>query len=77
MHGVRPENEKCPETCREGCELWIYQQPVKFRHFMHELEYSEEFLKCHRCGRELKTLQFIRDNESRKKQAIDIFMSVA
>ena len=65
------------KTCKEGCELWIYQQPVKFRHFMHELEYSEEFLKCHRCGRELKTLQFIRDNESRKKQAIDNFMSVA
>ena len=63
--------------CKGECELWIYSQPVKFRHFMQDLTYSEQFLKCHKCGRELQTLHFIRDNEARKKEAIHSFMEVA
>lgn len=65
------------ERCKGDCELWIYQQPVKFRHFMRELEYQEEFLRCHKCSREFQTLQFVRENRQRKQQAINNFMQVA
>ncbi len=65
------------KNCKGDCDLWVYEQPVEFRFFFRDLEYSEEFLRCHKCDRELKTLEIIRSNQRRKKQAIDTYMKVA
>ena len=63
--------------CKGGCDLWIHSQPVTFRHYMHNLEYQEDYLRCKKCDRTLKTKAIIHSNDLRKKQVIEQFMSVA
>jgi len=44
---------------------------------MHNLEYQEDYLRCKKCDRTLKTKAIIHSNDLRKKQVIEQFMSVA